>query len=132
MMDVGPHDGLKADLEYWYSLNEESFQNYIDHENNVLQTEGSTDRFSFDYFREELNETKRTLRVFVDEFDNIIASLRNIDDFKKEVFGSTVEFKIYLGIGRQIFPRSLKNIISAFTNVLKGPITKVTAIAGIS
>lgn len=132
IMYSGARDGLKADLEYWSNLNDESFRIYFDCENNTRLAKGSTELLSFDYFRDSVEKANRASKVFLDEFASIVFSIKNIESFEEKIFAATSSLKNYLSASELINAPSLNLFMIGFLSLLIGPITKVTAISGIS
>ena len=79
MTDADPLDGLKANIEYFSNLNEDSFQKYLSIENDILLTKGSTVRISFDRFREKLEKAKQTSKTFLGAFDKVVQLIPDIE-----------------------------------------------------
>lgn len=130
MTDARQVDGLKANIEYWFNLDEESFSNYLLHENSVLSAESTSESVSFDLFRENLEKAKIACRKLLYAFDTNVALIPNIEKFIRTVNIHTSNLRKYLTNESYIVSSTFEVFIGGFQKLLNDCLNSLIKLRG--
>lgn len=127
MTDSNPYDELKADLEYWCNLSENSFSNYLANEHDTLLAEESTGSASFDQFRNEFEIVQNTCKKFLEVYD-YATLIPDIQKLLKLVDWFTAAVRKYLNTSESIAPDTLSIYMIGFENMLNDSLKYILSI----
>lgn len=118
MTDVHQVERLKTNLEYWLNLNEDSFSYYLSRQKEIILAKDAAESVSFDFFRDDLENAKKTCKLFLNSFDDIVELTPDFENFTNKVSRATLQFSYYLATTALIFPDGLKTSLSNFQKLL--------------